>query len=132
MWEVRRLTHRLLSPSSRRRGVDPRLRDRVWRAYHSEKELGQCYCCGDQIGKSKAWHCAHVTARAAGGSDSVENLRTCCAACNLQMGRLNLYEFISRRKMRGPGAQTLKKNSHGSKDFSGVYNLRSKEKKRSS
>jgi 5-methylcytosine-specific restriction endonuclease McrA len=112
---IARLTSALLLRSrdgGRRRGVDPRLRARVWRTYHQEKENGQCYCCGDQIGRSKAWHCAHVTARAAGGEDSLENLRTCCAACNLSMGRLNLYEFIARRKLKGPGSKILNNKIH--------------------
>jgi WD40 repeat protein/5-methylcytosine-specific restriction endonuclease McrA len=80
------------------------MRDELWKLYHGENKEGVCYTCGNNIQHGNTWHAAHVVATSKGGSTNIDNLRTCCRKCNLSMRNQNLYAFISRKKLTGPGS----------------------------
>ena len=65
----------------------------IWNR-HIGKECrdGPCTVCGQHI-KIEHMHVAHVIAVANGGTNHVDNLRPCCATCNLSMGVRNLGDF---------------------------------------
>ena len=65
----------------------------IWNR-HIGKEFreGPCAVCGQHI-KIEHMHAAHVISVANGGTNHVDNLRPCCATCNLSMGVRNLDDF---------------------------------------
>lgn len=82
-------------------------RHEVWEKYHGNAETGVCYTCGTQVPRrNKGWHCSHVQALARGGSNEVENLRVCCAHCNLSMHTTNLYLYTYQKKLTGPASRS--------------------------
>ena len=84
-------------------------RHEVWEKYHGDAEQGICYTCGNQVQRrNKGWHCSHVQALARGGSNEVENLRVCCAHCNLSMHTTNLYLYTYQKKLTGPASKKAK------------------------
>jgi len=94
--------------TSPREPIRQTLRETVWLKYHGDVDWGVCYCCGGAIQRYHAgWHCAHVLAAAKGGKVELENLRTSCRHCNLSMGNQNLYEYIRKTGLNGPGAQNV-------------------------
>lgn len=89
--------------------VPKKVRDNVWIKYHGTNITGICYSCGCNINRYNAgWHVAHVKARAKGGKDTVSNLRTCCPGCNLSCGDMDLYDFIKKKNLNGPGRLNCK------------------------
>lgn len=90
--------------------IPSHVRDGVWLKYHGANITGSCYCCGKIIEKYYAgWHCSHVVARDKGGQNTIENLRPCCAGCNLSMGDCNLYKYIIDKNLGGPGVKNIEK-----------------------
>jgi HNH endonuclease len=73
---------------------------------------GGCYCCDEPIFFDRTWHCSHVVAASLGGTDTVDNLRPCCASCNLSMGDTNL--LVYKNNLHKPVIH----NTTGSKDIS--------------
>ena len=67
-------------------------RQEVWKRYFGEKTEGLCYVCNFPL-PNKGWHCSHVISEDKGGLITVDNLRPCCAGCNLSMGNCNLYAY---------------------------------------
>ncbi|CAH6418173.1 Hypothetical protein HVR_LOCUS48 [uncultured virus] len=85
------------------------VRNNVWLRYHGERNQGNCYCCAAIIDRYHGgWHCSHVIADTKNGEETVENLRTCCQHCNLSMGDQNLYVYIQKKNLSGPGAKNVK------------------------
>jgi hypothetical protein len=80
--------------------IPPEMRKQVWAKYFGSATSGKCYCCNDYL-PSKGWHCSHVIAEDKGGVISLENLRPCCAGCNLSMGNCNLYAYAVKKNMGG-------------------------------
>lgn len=74
--------------------IPPKLRNQVW-----DNGDGRCYVCGNSVGKG--WHCSHIVAEVKGGPTTVDNLRVCCAHCNLSMGDLNMYRYIEVQIAKG-------------------------------
>lgn len=68
------------------------VRRAVWLNRNGEVFAAPCGCCGQKI---DVWnfHCGHIVAVAAGGTNAMSNLMTICAPCNLSMGKRNLLEF---------------------------------------
>jgi 5-methylcytosine-specific restriction endonuclease McrA len=95
--------------TKRKKDVIPKkVRDNVWLKYHGNSESGICYCCGSVIQRYHAgWHCSHVISDVKGGSETIENLRTCCRHCNLSMGNQNLYAYMKEKNMTGPGEKNI-------------------------
>jgi 5-methylcytosine-specific restriction endonuclease McrA len=91
----------------KQRSIPKDIRNSVWLKYHGSKNEGVCYCCGSSIDNKHGWHCSHVLSRNKGGKDTVENLRTCCQHCNLSMGNCNLYVYIKKRNLKGPGSSAM-------------------------
>lgn len=90
--------------------IPSKIRNQVWIKYHSDSNTGICYCCGNEIIRyNKGWHASHVLSFNKGGLNTVNNLRTCCAHCNLSMGNCNLYTYIYNKGLQGPGSKNTKK-----------------------
>ena|SRR3972149_4511755 len=88
--------------------IKPDVRNQVWTKYHGGNNTGICYCCNRSIQRYHAgWHCSHVLADSRGGSEKIENLRTCCRHCNLSMGDQNLYTYIREKNLNGPGSKNV-------------------------
>lgn len=90
-----------------KKNLTPQIRSSVWLHYFGNSNTGGCYCCGKLIKRYKGWHCSHVIAKAKGGSNTLENLRPCCAHCNLSMGNQNMYAYIQNKNLKGPGAKNV-------------------------
>lgn len=89
--------------------IPQKLRTDVWRKYHNDSFIGTCYACGCALDYCRTWHCSHVLAESKGGELTLENLRPCCVKCNLSMGNMNLYSYISKNNLQGPGKNQVKK-----------------------
>lgn len=94
--------------ASKRKPIPRELRSAVWTKYHQNKDQGKCYCCGEII-FNRGWHCAHVISDVKGGETTIDNLRTTCRSCNLSMGDQNLYAYICKKRLRGPGRRNAEK-----------------------
>lgn len=87
----------------KRKLIPATVRVSVWERYNGvEKYYGKCYTCGAQI-TPFAWHASHVIADVNGGDPVVENLRPCCATCNISMGSTDMREYCVRHSL--PGTQ---------------------------
>lgn len=76
--------------------IPPKLRQKIWYNFFANNLVGICYCCKKEVHNVKAgWHCSHVIAEKHGGTLSFDNLRVCCAKCNLSMGTTNMYTYIN-------------------------------------
>jgi hypothetical protein len=92
----------------KRERISNHVRNTVWEKYHGSKNQGNCYCCNIKVNRYNAgWHCSHVQSDTKGGSNTVDNLRVCCAGCNLSMGDQNMYAFIRDKKLKGPGSKNV-------------------------
>lgn len=92
--------------------ISAEIRQEVWKKYAINENLCNCYVCGTPLLR-KGWHCSHVIAEIKGGKTIIDNLRVCCAHCNLSMGDLNLYKYIENKiekgvKIEGLGAKHYK------------------------
>lgn len=69
-------------------------RQLVWETYVGN-HLGQvpCFCCEKNIITPFKFECAHIVAKAKGGSDKINNLRPSCGLCNRSMGTNNFFVF---------------------------------------
>lgn len=67
------------------------------RAAIYEKSNGRCFYCGAklsyEIGLDNTMHIDHITPRAKGGRNNIENLNPSCKLCNLSKGKKNLDEY---------------------------------------
>lgn len=94
----------------KRKPIPLHLRTTVWKKYHGDTNVGNCYCCGKVVNRRDGgWHCSHVKADIKGGKETVDNMRVCCPHCNLSMGDLNLYVYIRDNKLTGEGSKNVKK-----------------------
>ena len=65
----------------------------IWnRHIGKENREGPCAVCGNHI-KIEHMHVAHNISIANRGTNHVDNLRPCCATCNLSVGVRNLDDF---------------------------------------
>lgn len=82
--------------ASKRRALPLPLRKAVWEAYVGSSINSVCFVCESaQISFGTTVEYGHVLAVANGGTDTVENLRPICSACNKSMGTQNLLEYKS-------------------------------------
>lgn len=73
------------------------LRNAVWSEYiGAEVGSAKCFCCGREPILRSNYECGHVTSRAKGGSDTLDNLRPICGGCNKSMGTQNMFEFAKK------------------------------------
>jgi hypothetical protein len=107
----------------KRERIPTSTRDAVWHKYHGTKDSGKCYSCGIAVNRYNAgWHCSHVKSDTKGGNNTIDNLRVCCAGCNLSMGDQNMYAYIRDKKLKGPGARNV--NSYMKAHYQESYDKR--------
>lgn len=99
-----------VSPKSKRKGVPKRMRKQLWIDYHNDNINGICYCCGDKVSVFN-WHASHVISLFEDGPTILSNLRVCCESCNGDMGVENLYDYIRRKDLQGPGKNNIPKDA---------------------
>jgi hypothetical protein len=87
-------------------------RQDVWKKYFADQTQGVCYVCDFPL-PNKGWHCSHVISEDKGGVISLENLRPCCAGCNLSMGNCNLYAYAVAQGKKGTRMGMAYRNSEG-------------------
>lgn len=63
-------------------------RDRVM-----QRDGYRCQECGERFADSRPLEAAHIVARADGGSDAMENLRTLCIACHSDVDGWDVGDF---------------------------------------
>ncbi len=84
----------LESPKDRKQ-IPQSLRIELWKNHFGDRFEGNCFVCKKLMGKDN-FEAGHVISVQAGGSDTLENLRTICITCNRSMGTENLNEFKKR------------------------------------
>lgn len=67
-------------------------REKVWKRFFGEKEIGKCFICPREIDCSN-WECGHIIASSEGGENNIGNLRPICSTCNKRMGNMDLNRF---------------------------------------
>lgn len=83
------------SKPTNKKSLPKAVRSKVWHDNIGEKHgIGECFCCKGVITREN-YECGHITSRANGGSDSIENLKPICGHCNKSMGTTNMDKFIS-------------------------------------
>jgi hypothetical protein len=79
----------------RKKAIPKVVKDLTWKTHIGDDiAKTKCLCCGQNEIKMNSFHCGHVVAESAGGSNTVDNLRPVCASCNLSMGAQNMNEFM--------------------------------------
>ncbi len=75
-----------------KRSFSKKTRHLTWKRYIGNELIGNCFCCCQKI-EYRNFHCSHVVPLCENGSNDIENLRICCAHCNLSCGKQNLLSF---------------------------------------
>jgi Protein of unknown function DUF262/HNH endonuclease len=88
-----------------RKSIPKSIRNRVWTKFFGEEEAGCCQVCEREI-TLKSWECGHVLAAAAGGKETLDNLRPICRSCNREMGTQHMDEFKERYYSDGSGSES--------------------------
>lgn len=91
--ELERIKFPAREPEARK-SIPKKLRVQVWiRDFGSLEEMGECYCCKEEISFDKDYEAGHIIAHAQGGSDTADNLRPVCQCCNRSMYMQNMEEY---------------------------------------
>ncbi len=82
----------------RRKGTIPKsIKEQLWYRYvGNDRTEALCPCCQTETIKIMHFHAGHVISEANGGPTTLENLRPICGRCNLQMGSMNMPDYIWR------------------------------------
>jgi transposase len=102
LWKVwktqRKLNKRLINrqnPTLRKHTTfSSSFRKIVWKTYAGKTYQSKCYSCGLDINIDDSWHISHIVSRYHNGKDTLENVRPCCAACNIACGTQNLITYV--------------------------------------
>ena len=87
------LVQNMIANQSKRRKIPAIARQSVWKKVNASlSDVGECCVCGNDLNFNDM-ECAHITAHALGGEDTVDNLMPTCKTCNRDMGIMNLYEY---------------------------------------
>lgn len=79
-----------------------RLRYELWYNYFEEFEIGNCFCCLDEIHfDNPGWHCGHILSDYEGGLKEHDNLHPICAKCNLSMKEQHMYKYMIYNQVEG-------------------------------
>lgn len=65
-----------------------------------EKSGGHCHYCDCTLSLHEEWHIEHMTPRARGGLDDMDNLVAACRSCNYSKKTKTAEEFIAHRAKR--------------------------------
>ncbi len=80
---------------NRKKAIPKSIKEKVWYTYMGKQTTeGLCPCCLSESIKIMHFHAGHVISEANGGPATVENLRPICGRCNLQMGAMNMNEYM--------------------------------------
>jgi hypothetical protein len=82
--------------AKRRKETIPKsIKEKVWYTYMGKQRTeGICPCCLSEPIKIMHFHAGHVISEANGGKATLDNLRPICGRCNLQMGAMNMNEYM--------------------------------------
>jgi hypothetical protein len=81
-------------PAIKKTRVSKKAKMLAWHTYiGAEVATSPCMCCKTTRISQMDFHCGHITAVAAGGTNAVENLRPICALCNQSMGVKSMVDF---------------------------------------
>lgn len=81
----------------RKETIPKSLKEQIWYKYIGlNLTEAPCLCCESETIKIMHFHAGHVISEVNGGPTTLENLRPICARCNLQMGSMNMNEYIWR------------------------------------
>ena len=75
-------------------------RGKVWENIFGRQYTNICPLCQKNIMQAldtDTWHMGHIQAWSKGGSDTLENIRPICIACNKSMGSENLKDYCKRK-----------------------------------
>jgi 5-methylcytosine-specific restriction endonuclease McrA len=86
--------------------ISPALREFIWRRDYGLNEVSKCKSCDKFIGKN-GYHIAHIHAEAKGGDLDQGNLVAVCPKCNLEMGKMNLHDFMKLKNYKAPVETTF-------------------------
>lgn len=78
--------------TTKRKALPSTVRQTLWTQTFGDCMTGTCYVCSTEISFCN-FDAGHVVSVARGGSDSINNLRCVCRACNLSMGTMNIHDF---------------------------------------
>jgi 5-methylcytosine-specific restriction endonuclease McrA len=93
-----RLQQQRQQQRQRRKETIPKsLKEQIWYKYvGNNRTEAPCPCCRSETIKIMHFHAGHVISEANGGPTTLENLRPICGRCNLQMGSMNMPEYVWR------------------------------------
>ena len=94
-------------PTPKRKNIPKKTRMLVWQKVNGNKDTGVCYCCNEKL-SIRNFHCSHRIAHANGGKIELSNLFPTCMHCNLSMGKTELYTYIKKKHLTGPGSKLIK------------------------
>ncbi len=67
-------------------------REKFFKKEFGLNPTGNCFSCNSVI-TMQNYHCGHIDALAAGGSNADNNIKPVCAKCNLKMGTKNMHKY---------------------------------------
>jgi 5-methylcytosine-specific restriction endonuclease McrA len=76
-----------------RRPIPKAIRNELWKSNFNGVN-GNCYVCSRPISFDK-FEASHIIPYSKGGSNSSNNLKPCCQACNRSMGIRNMNDYIA-------------------------------------
>ncbi len=83
------------SKTRRKETIPKSVKEKVWYKYIGKQRTeGICPCCLSEPIKIMHFHAGHVVSEANGGTATLDNLRPICGRCNLQMGSMNMPEYM--------------------------------------
>ena len=87
----------------KRKGIDSKLRKRVWLDCIGDTVDGRCFCCWDKdihitpfCGCMNTYQAGHIISHKNGGKAEFNNLLPICRDCNMKMSSENWDDYIER------------------------------------
>jgi len=78
----------------KRKNLPKPIRHKVWINQFKNSLVGKCVCCDRDITYDN-WDCGHIIAVANGGEDKISNMLPTCRRCNLDMGIMDMNDYIT-------------------------------------
>lgn len=100
---IKKPLYNYIYPKPKRKTISKKTRLLVWQKVNTNL-IGVCYCCGDSL-QMKNMHVAHIIPHIKEGTTNMNNLVPTCMHCNLQMKTSNLYDYIKKNNLKGPGSK---------------------------
>ncbi len=77
---------------SERIRFSPTIKQEMFMNHNGNVLIGTCFVCAKEISYAET-ECGHVISLAAGGTNTVDNLRPVCGGCNRNMGTMNMLTY---------------------------------------